>query len=180
MEIIVSGHHVSVTQALKEYAKKKFAKVNKYFDNIQEVKVELNVIDTKVLTKRQEASVIVLCSGILIKAKESSPDMYASIDVVFEKIAKQLKKYKDKMKKRKKVKLPPKKILYGYQEEAKPKPRVIKVKMFAQKPMTTDEAIMQIKALNRDFFMFKNSDNSDINVIYKRKDGNYGLIESEF
>ena len=180
MEIIVSGHHVSVTQPLKEYASKKYSKVNKYFDNIQEVKIELNVIDTKVLSKRQECSVIVSCSGTHIKAKQSSPDMYASIDMVFEKIVKQLKKYKDKIKKRKKVKIPPKKVIYSLKEDVKPEPRIIKTKMFAQKPMTTEEAIMQIDALKKDFFVFINSDSSDVNVIYKRKDGNYGLIESEF
>lgn len=180
MEIIVSGHHVSVTQSLKEYAKKKFSRIHKYFENIQEVKVELNVIDTKVLNKRQEASVMVSCSGTLIKASHTTEDMYASIDLVFEKISKQLIKYKDKIKRRKKIKIPAKKIEFKEKEAVSKKPRIIKTSMFAVKPMTQDEAIMQLKALDRGFCMFRNADTNEVNVIYSRKDGNYGLIEPEF
>ena len=180
MKIIVSGHHVNVTKPLKEYARKKFSKIDKYFENIKDIKIELNVLDTRVLNKRQEASVIVSCAGILIKAKQASQDMYASIDMVFEKVRKQLKKHKEKMKKRKKVRVPAKRMRVKEKGEKVKEPRVIKSKMFADKPMNTGEAIMQLKALDRGFCVFRNSDTNEVNVIYNRRDGNYGLIEPSF
>lgn len=180
MKIIVSGHHVSVTRFLKEYARKKFSKINKYFDNIKDIKVELNVLDTRVLNKRQEASVIVSAAQTLIKAKQASLDMYASIDMVFEKVRKQLKKHKEKMKKRKRIKVPAKRMTVKEKVERVKEPRIVKSRMFAAKPMTVEEAIMQLKALDRGFCVFRNSDTNEVNVIYNRRDGNYGLIEPAF
>ncbi|EGO62308.1 ribosome hibernation-promoting factor, HPF/YfiA family [Acetonema longum] len=173
MAITVRGKNIDVTPALKDHVEKRIGKITKYFDNIGEIAVVLAVEKG-----RHIVEVTVPVNGILLRGEESTTDMYASIDLVIEKLEKQIGKYKTKLSRRLrdgmlKVDLIPDNS--GGNDDFK----VVKTKRFAIKPMDVEEAIMQMNLINHDFYVFMNADTEDVNVIYRRKDGHYGLIEPE-
>ncbi len=171
MNIVVNGRHMEVTDALKSYASEKVAKVEKYLPEGSEAVVTLGVEKF-----RHKAEVLIKVNGILIQAHEETEEMYSSIDKVMDKLGRQVRKYKEKLKGHK-----------GRGEEmaAMPEtgaemeriPEIIKIKRFDMKPMTPEEAVMQMELLDKDFFVFSNVSSGAVNVIYRRKDGNIGLIE---
>ena len=142
----IRGKNIEVTPALRDYVEKKVGKVTKYFDNVGEITVLLTVSKD-----RHIVEVTVPVQGILLRGQEATMDMYTSIDLVIEKIERQIRKYKTKLEKRLR---------------------------FVVKPMDVQEAIMQMNLLNHDFFVYRDDKTEDVNVVYKRKDGKYGLIES--
>ena len=172
MNIQVRGRNVEVTEALKDYITKRVGKVEKYLDNIREAHVTLAV-------ERgfHRVEVTIPVNGIILRGEESTPDMYASVDLVVEKLEKQVQKHKGRLVKRlsKAVGETPDELLADYDY-----PQIVRTKRFAIKPMAVDEAVLQMNLLGHSFFVFSNSDSEQVNVLYKRKDGNYGLIEPEF
>lgn len=185
MQIIVKGRNLEVSPSLKNYAEGKIKKLNRYFDTIKEVQIEFSLEKTTNLNKNQRVEVIIKVPKKTIRGEESSSDMYTSVDEVVEKLERQIKKYKEKLRKHmdksslrkssqeKLIKITESKIL------TQPSP-IVKIKNFLMKPMDTEEAIQQMELLGHSFFIFLNSETEGINVIYKRKDGNYGLIQPEF
>lgn len=176
MEVKILGKNMDLTDALRQYAEKKVAKIGKFF--VQEpleaqvslgLERGLHIVD-----------VTISINGLLLRGEEKTGDMYASIDGAVDKIERQIRKYKTRINRRlreeNKVVIPPSKEKV---EEA-PEPKVVRTKRFAIKPMSTEEAIMQMDLLGHDFFVFFNAETEEVNVVYKRKDGNYGLIEPEF
>ncbi len=177
MEVIVRSRNVDVTEGLKEHVEKKIGKLEKFFDQVQEAQVTLSVEK-----ERHIVEVTVPVNGMILRGQEESGDMYASVDLVVDKLEKQIDKYKTKLFKRfrgngNKGKQGPD---VSQPAEAMDEGRVVKVKQFFVKPMTVDEAIVQMNLIGHDFFVFFNSDIEDINVVYKRKDGNYGLIDPQY
>lgn len=174
MKIVVRGINFEVTNALKEWVEKKTGKVEKYFDNIEEAQVKL-VVDGD----RHRAEVTIPLDGIVLRGEEETGDMYASIDSVMDKMERQIRKYKTRIDRRLKNEsvrsLVPERNDEGYES-----PHVVKTKRFAVKPMPVDEAIMQMNLIAHNFFVFRNADTEEVNVVYLRNDGNYGLIEPEF
>lgn len=174
MKIVVRGINFEVTNALKEWVEKKIGKVEKYFDNIEEAQVKL-VVDGD----RHRAEVTIPLDGIVLRGEEETGDMYASIDSVMDKMERQIRKYKTRIDRRLKNEsvrsLVPERNDEGYEA-----PHVVKTKRFAVKPMPVDEAIMQMNLIAHNFFVFRNADTEEVNVVYLRNDGNYGLIEPEF
>lgn len=174
MKIVVRGKNFEVTNALKEWVEKKIGKVEKYFDNIEEAQVKL-VVDGD----RHRAEVTIPLDGIVLRGEEETGDMYASIDNVIDKMERQIEKYKTRIDRRLKNEsvrdLIPERNGRGYEE-----PKVVRTKRFAVKPMPVDEAIMQMNLIGHNFFVFRNADTEEVNVVYLRNDGNYGLIEPEF
>ncbi|MFZ3172102.1 MAG: ribosome-associated translation inhibitor RaiA [Carboxydocellales bacterium] len=172
MNINLRGKNVEVTDALKEYVQKRIGKLEKYLGILQEAQVTLVVERNK-----HRVEVTIPVNGMIIRGEESSGDMYASIDLVFEKLEKQINKYRGKI--NKKLREP---IAF---EAGSPAPEtieedeVVKTKRFAVKPMPLEEAIMQMNMLGHSFYVFSNAETEDVNVIYRRKDGKYGLIEPE-
>lgn len=170
MNIIVTGRHFEVTDALRKYAEGKIKKFVRYLSNITEAIVTLSIEKY-----RHKAEVLLKVNGYLIQAEGITGEIYSSIDEVVEKLERQVKKYKEKLVSHRKgegkanlavsVALP--------QETGK----IIKNKRFELKPMSQDEAVMQMDLLDKDFFIFTNENTGNINVIYRRKDGNFGLIE---
>lgn len=182
MHISITGRHVEVTSALRDYVEKKVNKLERYFNHIIEAHIILG-LDGKT---KQVAEITIHANGITIHGEESSEDMYASIDKVLDKIERQIKKYKEKIsnhsprtsKKDRNVTI---NIMSSEKEgEKTPTYQVIKTKKFAVKPMSIDEAIMQMDLMGDDFLVFLNAENDDTNVIYRRKDGTYGLIEKDY
>jgi putative sigma-54 modulation protein len=171
MNIIVTGRHLEVTPALKTYAEKKVQKFDRYLSNISEAVVTLSVEKY-----RHKVEVLLKVNGVLIQAEGITGDVYSSIDEVAEKLDRQIKKYKEKLISHRKSE-----AKAGSVETETEIPaeigRIIKNKRFELKPMSPDEAAMQMELLDKDFFVFTNDNSGDINVIYRRRDGNFGLIE---
>lgn len=175
MNIIVRGKNIDVTTALKEYVEKRVSKLDKYFDGIEEAQATLIVEKD---THRVEVTVPV--NGIILRGEEETGDMYNSIDRVIEKIEKQIAKYKTKLSKQLRNTPFVTETLAATQIKQASEPEVKKTKRFAVKPMPIDEAIMQMNLIGHNFFVFSNAETEEVNVVYKRKDGNYGLIEPEY
>ncbi|HHW18722.1 MAG TPA: ribosome-associated translation inhibitor RaiA [Firmicutes bacterium] len=171
MEINVRGKNIDVNPALRQYAEKRLSKIDKY------IKLEnLNCQVTFSIERgKYVVEVTIPLNGLLLRAEESAQDAFSSVDLVLEKLERQIEKYKTRLLKRDnktEVKL----------NEPKDEPevgRIVKVKRFAIKPMLPEEAAMQMELLGHDFFVFANGETGSVNVIYRRKDGNYGLIEPE-
>ncbi len=169
MNVIVTGRHMDVTENLKNYAEEKVRKFEKYLSNISEAMVTLSVEKY-----RHKAEVLLKVNGVLIQAEGTTGEMYSSIDNVVEKLEKQVKKYKEKLVSHRKGEG---KTFQVESKEEERQPEIIKRKSFEMKPMTPEEAAMQMDLLSKAFFVFTNSSSGDINVVYKRDDGNIGLIE---
>ena len=171
MQITIRGKNMEVTPALKEYVEKRLRKVDKYFDGPVVMQVTLSMEKD-----RRIVEVTVPLNGMLLRGEEETGDMYSSIDLVLEKLEKQIEKYKTRLTKRVKT-VQDKEI--EPRDYDKDEPRIVRVKRFAIKPMTADEAVLQMNLLGHDFFMFRNAETEQVSVVYRRKDGNYGLIEPE-
>jgi putative sigma-54 modulation protein len=171
MNIIITGRHLEVTDALKTYVDKKIKRFDRYITNISEANVTLTVEKY-----RHKAEVLLKVNGVLIQAEAITGDVYSSIDEVAEKLDRQTKKYKEKLVSHRKAEG---KAGTEVQEAALPPEvgTIIKNKRFELKPMSPDEASMQMELLDKDFFVFTNDSSGEINVIYRRRDGNFGLIE---
>ncbi len=170
MNIIVNGRNIEVTPALRKYAEEKISKFERYLSNITEA-----IITMTVEKYRHKVEVLLKANGILIQAEGVTGEIYSSIDDVVEKLEKQVKKYKEKMVSHRKGEP---KVSEPQSSPVRPETgRIIKVKRFDMKPMSPDEAAMQMELLDKDFFVFSNLSSGEINVIYRRKDGNFGLIE---
>jgi putative sigma-54 modulation protein len=171
MNIIITGRHLDITPALKKYAEEKIKKFSRYLSNISEAIVTLSVEKY-----RHKVEVLLKVNGVLIQAEGITGEIYSSIDEVVEKLERQIKKYKEKLVSHRKGegKAGGVRPEFFSVEEAG---RIIKNKKFELKPMSPDEAAMQMELLDKDFFVFTNDGSGNINVIYKRKDGNFGLIE---
>jgi len=175
--IEITGRHIEVTDALKSYVEKKLEKINKYFDRVHDVHVVLTVEK-----HRHIAEITIHANNIVLHGEEESEDMYASIDKLMDKLENQMRKYRDKFKPHHtKGQSGSFRVRYNVvaSESEKETPQVVRVKQFEMKPMSLEEAIMQLDLLDQEFLMFKNVDTGQINLLYRRKDGNYGLIEPE-
>jgi len=173
MQVSVIGRHIEVTDALKQYALDKFNRLEKYLPKASDVVVTLSVVK-KV---HHIAEAVIKSNGVLIQASEETEEMYSAIDLLIEKIERRVRRYKEKLVDHKH---------HGGRVEASAEvatqpgdhvPQIIKTKRFDLKPMLPEEAVMQMELLDKDFFIFANAANGLVNVIYRRKDGNVGLIE---
>ncbi len=179
MQITTTFRHMESSEALKSYAEEKLGRVQKYIDEPIVAQVFLTV--EKI---RHIAEITLNAKGITIKASEETNDMYAALDAVIDKIERQMRRYKERLKAHKpaseneerKVK---KTILEAESIEQQQEPVIIRSKTFSIKPMSVEEAVMQMDLLHKDFLVYRDSATEGINVIYRRKDGNYGLIEPQ-
>ena len=179
MKIVFKGKHIEVTDAIRNYMEKKLSKIERHFDHILEVIVTLSVEKN-----RQIVEVTLQANKALIRAEEETDDMYTSIDKVVDKLERQILKYKEKFYQKSHPNTDRKGLVNeGVSIEESKSAEVIKIvktKRFAIKPMSIEEAAMQMDLLGHNFFVFANDNTNKVNVIYKRKDGNFGLIEPEF
>lgn len=177
MDIIVTFRHMEHSDALEAYAKDKVGRLSKYLDSILDAHVILSVEKN-----RHTAEVTMNASGVTINGQETREDMYSAIDLVVEKMERQVKKYKDKILGKRPLHKTPARaatasVISSESIEEAREPQIIKVEDYRIKPMTLEEAAMQIDLLHNNFLVFTNAGTEKVNVIYKRKDGNYGLIE---
>lgn len=168
---------METSEALKAYAEEKLDRLKKYIDEPIVAQVYL-AVEKKI---RHVAEISLTAKGITIKAAESTNDMYASIDAVVDKLERQVKRYKERIKAHKPSEQIGKNIRKTIVEaeslESQIEPVVIRTETVSAKPMSVDEAVMQMDLAHKDFLVFTNANTEEINVIYRRKDGNFGLIE---
>lgn len=174
MKFIIRGKNFPVTDSLRQYVEKRLGKIERFLEGVDEIQVNLSLTrDSHVV------EVTIPLNGYLLRGEEATGDMYGSIDRVVEKLEKQIAKYKTKL--NRKIKGGAIKDLpIGLPEESSPEPKLIRTKRFAIKPMSLEEATLQMNLLGHSFFVFSNADTEEVNVLYRRRDGNYGLIEPEY
>ena len=174
MQLSVTARNLEITPALRAYAEEKLSRLTRYLENIVALHVVLSVNK-----HRQTAEVTLRVRDLTIRAEEEGDDLYSSIDLVAEKLERQILRYKERI------------LAHaarggnrgGRSTMAAPvteeEPRVVKTKRFAVKPVGVDEAILQMNLLGHSFYVFRNARTEEVNVIYRRRDGHYGLIEPE-
>jgi len=181
MNISVTFRHMDVSEPVKAYAEEKVARVNKYIDEPIDAQVVLSV-EKKI---RHKSVVTIVAKGVTIKASaEVIDDMYAAIDDVVDKLERQLKRYKEKLKRHTTRKGRERNITKTIFEAASvevedAEPQVIRSHSFSLKPMSVDEAVMQMDLLHKEFLVFSDDTTEQVTVVYRRKYGNYGLIIPE-
>ncbi|HEY9653795.1 MAG TPA: ribosome-associated translation inhibitor RaiA [Coleofasciculaceae cyanobacterium] len=187
MKLVIQGKNIEITDAIREYVHQKIEKAVNHFQNITtEVDVHLSVARNPRINSKQTAEVTIYANGTVIRAQEGSEDLYASIDLVADKIQRQLRKYKEKLLHKKTHAQPKTGVvveqapvvndLIGDRTPELPN-EVLRMKYFAMPPMTIEEALEQLQLVDHDFYMFRNTKTGEINVIYERNHGGYGVIQ---
>ena len=184
MKFIISGKNIEVTSGLKNTIEQTLGKLERYFTPETEIIVTLSVEK-----ERQKIEVTIPVKGNIIRSEQTSTDMYVSIDLVEEVIERQLRKYKNKLVARSQGHPTAsssgnnfKKEFFESEEESEEEEeiRIVRTKRFGIKPMFPEDACIQMELLGHNFFVFSNAETDEVNVVYKRKDGAFGLIEPEF
>ena len=187
MKLVIQGKNIDITDAIREYVHQKIEKAVSHFQTMTtEVDVHLSVAKNPRINSKQTAEVTIYANGTVIRAQEGSEDLYASIDLVADKIHRQLRKYKEKLQHRKTHDQPKTGVivddvpvapdLIGDRTPELPS-EVLRMKYFAMPPMTIEEALEQLQLVDHDFYMFRNAKTDEINVIYERNHGGYGVIQ---
>lgn len=177
MNFIISGKNIEITQGLKDNIERKLGKLERYFTPDTEITVTLSVEK-----ERQKIEVTIPVKGDIIRSEQESTDMYVSIDLVEEVIERQLRKYKNKLVAKHQAGGNFNQTFVESEDEVADSDeiRIVRTKRFGIKPMFPEDACMQMDLLGHNFFVFSNAETEEVNVVYKRKDGSFGLIEPEF
>ena len=180
MQLIITAKNMEITERLREYVEKKIGKLDRYLPSIDEAHVELSVQRAKSAQDRQIVQVTLRSNGTILRAEERSDDIFASIDAVLDKIYRQIARYKGKRYNRGRapgevLPLPPEEM----EAESEETGRIVRVKRFPMRPMDPAEAIEQMELLGHDFYVFLNIDTGSINVVYRRREQDYGLLQPE-
>lgn len=179
----VRGENIEVTKAIRDYSEKKVAKLERFFDDVPEATAYVNL---KVYPdKTAKAEVTIPLSFLVLRAEETTPDLYASIDLVVDKLERQVRKYKTKIHRKSRergfdglaTKFVAEEVTTDVPEVEK-ELEIVRSKRVNLKPMDSEEAVLQMNMLGHDFFIFTDSETDEINIVYRRKDGRYGLIET--
>lgn len=182
MELTIKGKNVEITDRLRDYVHKKIGKLDRYLPSITEAWVELAVEGAKAAQDRQVCQVTVRSSGMILRAEERSDDMFTAIDTVLNKMYRQIARFKGKRQNRwRGAGLTPEPLPAEFEEEEVEEEagRIVKSKRFPMTPMHPEEAVEQMELLGHDFFVFFNADEGQVNVLYRRKDGDYGMLQPD-
>jgi putative sigma-54 modulation protein len=174
----VKGKNVEVTDSIREYAEEKLSKLDRQLADPTRVELELAVERNPSISQNHVAEATIWTKGPILRAREASADHKASIDQLVDKLERQVKRYREKRRARRSHTAP----ASALPEDAIPieeEPRIVKAKQFAVKPMSPEEAVLQLELVGHDFFVFQNADTGEVNVVYRRRDGAYGLIEPQ-
>jgi putative sigma-54 modulation protein len=186
MDVTVKGRNISVTEALERYATEKVERIARFFDDgrsVSRAEVELIHERNSSNPEPEVADTTFFINGTVLKAKVASADMYASIDLMADKLERQVRRYRGRQldrwhgqrERHASVEAPQPVVVEEEADEIEA--RIVRTKQFQMKPMTPEEAALQMELLDHAFFVFTNADTDEINVVYRRRDGNYGLIE---
>ena len=175
MDLQITGQGIEILPTVKDYIEKKFDKLDRHFQNINGTKVELSEQKTKSQDQRYRVQVTLDANGTLLRAEERAENLLVAIDKVVPVIDRQIEKYKGKLIRKGNKNGPS--IKSQLSEE--PAAELVRTKRFTMKPMSVEDAMMQMELLGHDFFLFYNSATKEYNLLYRRKDGNYSIIEPE-
>lgn len=186
-KLVIQGKNIDVTDAIREYINEKIERAVSHFSQIaDEVDISLSVARNPRISENQSAEVTLYANGTVIRAEESTENMYASIDKVADKLSRQLRKFKERNGIHRTKQSPKTSVTVGQQQPTNP-PRldreptlpkeVIRTKYFAMPPMTVEEALHHLEMVDHDFYVFRNRESGEINVIYERNHGGYGVIQ---
>ena len=187
MKLLIQGNNIEVTESIHDYVEEKLDKAVKHFQNLAtKIDVHLSVARNARISNKHTAEVTVYANGTIIRAQENSESLYASIDLVSDKISRQLRKYKEKNLAKKNhtpvkttdsvEEAPVEENLLRDRQVELPQ-EVLRMKYFMMPPMTINEALEQLQLVDHDFYMFRNKETDEINVIYIRNHGGYGVIQ---
>jgi putative sigma-54 modulation protein len=176
MRLQVKGKNLEVSDSIRAYAERKLAKLDPQLHELTQVELELAVERNPSIAANQVAEATIYTKGPVLRARESTTDMKASIDQLTEKLLRQVKDYRDKRSRRN--------GRGNGQPEGGPTvtdldPQIVKTKQFVMEPMHAEEAVLQLELVGHDFFVFQNADTNSVNVVYRRRNGGYGLIEPQ-
>jgi putative sigma-54 modulation protein len=171
------GKHLQITEAIKEYVEKKVSRLERYFESPLNGNVNVTL---SVVREEQNAEITIPLKGLLLRAEERTADLYASVDQVIDKLERQIRKYKTKINKKHRENADMRDILAvethtPFEEEEEFE--IVRTKSFDLKPMDIEEAILQMNLVGHNFYLFANAADERVNVVYRRDDGRYGLIE---
>jgi putative sigma-54 modulation protein len=175
----VKGRNLEISDSIRSYAEQKLAKLDKQLGETTQVELELTVEKNPSISANQVAEVTIFTKGPTLRAREATKDMRASIDQLTDKLVRQVRHYRDKRSRR------GSRTNHVPVEEGVPAvadqldPQIVKTKQFPVKPMTAEEAVLQLELIGHDFFVFRDADSGDVNVVYRRRDRGYGLIEPQ-
>ena len=175
MNLVISGKNLDITEGLRSAIEEKIGKLERYFTDTTEVHVTLSTEKN-----RQKIEITIPMKGSIIRAEEVSSDMYVSIDLVEEVIERQLRKYKNKLIDKEQNAAHLSQSFIEADDFEDEDIQIIRSKKFAMKPMDPEEACVHMELIGHNFFVFRNSETDEVNVVYKRKGNTYGLIEPEF
>ena len=178
MDFQLTGHNVEILPTVRSYVEKKFYKIIRHLPNLDTVKVELTEQKTKSQTQRYRSQATLEINGTLLRAEEQAENLLIAIDKVIPVLDRQIERYKGKVYKKNKAGIAARAQGHEKNVDNKSIPRVVRTKRFSIQPMSVDEAIEQMELLGHDFFLFHNADTEELNLIYKRQDGNYSVIEA--
>ena len=174
MQLQVKGKNVEVTDSIRSYAESKLRKLEKQLSDPTRVELELAVEKNPSISQSHVAEATVWTKGPVLRARESSSDMKASIDQLADKLARQVTRYREK--RRRRMPRPEPDVSLPLPSDDG-EPIIAKTKQFPVKPMVPEEAVLQLELVGHDFFVFQNAESGDVNVVYRRRDSSYGLIE---
>jgi putative sigma-54 modulation protein len=180
MRLQVKGKNVEVSDSIRLYAEEKLRKLDRQLHALTQVELELCVEKNPSIAANQVAEATIWTKGPTLRAREATTDMKASIDQLTDKLLRQVEHYRAKRSRRqvRGNEVPPGGSM-SIPEEFESGPKIVKTKQFAVKPMSAEEAALQLELVGHDFFVFRSDDSGDVNVIYRRRDGGYGLIEPQ-
>ncbi|HZQ65065.1 MAG TPA: ribosome-associated translation inhibitor RaiA [Gaiellaceae bacterium] len=178
MRLQVKGKNVEVSEAIRSYAEEKLGRLERHLADPTRVELELAVEKNPSIADNHVAEATVWTKGPVLRAKEASADMRASIDLLADKLERQVTRYRDKRRRhshRGDGAVPEPSVATAIDEEHAP--LIVKTKQFSVRPMTPEEAVVELELVGHDFFVFRNAETEQINVVYRRHDAGYGLIE---
>lgn len=178
MNITLRGDKIKITDAMQDYANEKLERLNKYFDDSEHINANLVV---KVQNYKQKVEVTIPLKNFILRSEEVQEDFYAAVDIIVDKIERQIRKNKTKLQS-KKIK-DAKELIFDYIEEdykdEEDNETIVKRKKIEVKPMSEEEAILQMELLGHQFYLFKDAETLKPSLVYKRNDGHYGIIETD-
>ncbi len=180
MRLQVKGKNVEVSDSIRAYAEEKLAKLDRQLHELTQVELELRVERNPSISHNQVAEATIWTKGPTLRAREASVDMRASIDQLTDKLLRQVEHYRAKRSRKHPGRgngIPPGGPMSTSDDETGP--QIVKTKQFTVKPMTAEEAALQLELVGHDFFVFRSDDSGEVNVLYRRRDGGYGLIEPQ-
>ncbi|SIS70439.1 ribosome hibernation-promoting factor, HPF/YfiA family [Salimicrobium salexigens] len=178
----IRGENLEVTDSIRDYVEKKVTKLERYFDTPPSSEVHVNL---SVYNKEQTIEVTVPMKNLLLRAEEHNADLYAAVDLVVDKLERQIRKHKTKVNRKARQEGAPKHVFAEMERDAQNRldeddeeVKIVRTKRFDLKPMVSEEAALQMDMLGHSFYVFTNAETDETNIVYKRRDGRYGLIET--